>query len=353
MTWQGVSEAECYDNRSVIAQIVRIKDRLTAVEQNVDPTIREDLEAAVAELTALENTVGNVETQVEANTGSIAQVQDNVDTLEGEVETALTTKADKTELADGSVTKVGTADVGSTTGPIYLATGTPTACDDVFFVSTGTTAQGVNRNKHLVLCSGSGQFPKTQIDADGLETYKSQNSYIRIKRSDSTVLVTSGSYQADVECTNGYVQAKSFLTKRSIKTGAIDLTKPWGISINGSVATMEIMIHTPDGALKFLMTDPDVIGQTTNVQMIATLPGFSIVAAAAKGTSAKTIYVKFPTAYAASTVSVNIETMIPGSNTSPTAPTIGTTNYEDVVLDGLHIPNIANYDANYNWSSVI
>jgi len=140
MTWQGVSEAECYDNRSVIAQIVRIKDRLTAVEQNVDPTLRTDLEAAIAELTALENTVGNVETQVETNTGNIGDLQDDLEAFEtsttaalalkadsADVDADLELKADKTQLTDGSVTKIGTGTVGSDGTIVYLNAGVPTA----------------------------------------------------------------------------------------------------------------------------------------------------------------------------------------------------------------------------------
>lgn len=145
MTWQGVSEAECYDNRSVIAQIVRIKDRLTAVEQNVDPTLRTDLEAAIAELTALENTVANVQTAVGTNTGNIEDLQDDLDALStsttaalalkadaADVDADLELKADMTQLTDGSVTKVGTTDIGtdnsSRTGtPVILVSGVPTA----------------------------------------------------------------------------------------------------------------------------------------------------------------------------------------------------------------------------------
>lgn len=161
--YQGVSLTEAYDNRSVMAQIARIKDRLTAVEQNVDPTLRMDLEAAVAELTALEETVYGIGTQVETNTGNITALQTDVgeiDTeLAGKADTAtvdaalalkantsdvdadLELKADKTQLSDGSVTQVGTANVGSVRVPIYLNKGTPTmASGPSYGLGAGTCA---------------------------------------------------------------------------------------------------------------------------------------------------------------------------------------------------------------------
>ena len=152
--YQGVSLTEAYDNRSVMAQIARIKDRLTAVEQNVDPTLRTDLEAAVSELETLETTVSGIGTQVEANTGSIGQLQTDVGEIDAElagkadsatvdaalalkadtsdVDADLELKADKTQLTDGSVTKVGTAAVGSDNSssagkPVYINNGVPTA----------------------------------------------------------------------------------------------------------------------------------------------------------------------------------------------------------------------------------
>lgn len=140
--YQGVSLTEAYDNRSVMAQIARIKDRLTAVEQNVDPTLRTDLEAAVAELTALEETVSGVQTQVDGNAESIGDLQDDLGTFEtatnaalalkadsADVDADLELKADKTQLTDGSVTMIGTATVGTTTKPVYIKDGVPTAAE--------------------------------------------------------------------------------------------------------------------------------------------------------------------------------------------------------------------------------
>lgn len=55
MTWQGVSEAECYDNRSVMAQIMRLKDRVRALEESGIEDIEQEIEQINEELTALES----------------------------------------------------------------------------------------------------------------------------------------------------------------------------------------------------------------------------------------------------------------------------------------------------------
>lgn len=114
MTWQGVSEAECYDNRSVMAQIMRLKDRVRALEEEGTEDIEHEIELINEELTVLERKVGNNE----ANIGLLA----------GRMTTVETGKADKSQLTDGSVTKVGTSTVGSLTVPIYLNNGTPSTC---------------------------------------------------------------------------------------------------------------------------------------------------------------------------------------------------------------------------------
>lgn len=49
-------------------------------------------------------------------------------------------KADKTQLTNGSVTKVGTASVGGSSRPIYLNGGTPTACGYTFGNASGNAA---------------------------------------------------------------------------------------------------------------------------------------------------------------------------------------------------------------------
>lgn len=54
MTWQGVSEAECYDNRSVMAQIMRLKDRVRALEEEGSEEIEHEIELINEELAILE-----------------------------------------------------------------------------------------------------------------------------------------------------------------------------------------------------------------------------------------------------------------------------------------------------------
>ena len=61
MTWQGVSEAECYDNRSVIAQIMRLKDRVRVLEEEGSEEIQHEIELINEELTILEGKVSALE----------------------------------------------------------------------------------------------------------------------------------------------------------------------------------------------------------------------------------------------------------------------------------------------------
>ena len=69
MTWQGVSEAECYDNRSVMAQIMRLKDRVRALEESGIEDIEQEIEQINGELTILEGKVG----ALEEGTASLAE----------------------------------------------------------------------------------------------------------------------------------------------------------------------------------------------------------------------------------------------------------------------------------------
>lgn len=114
MTWQGVSEAECYDNRSVMAQIMRLKDRVRVLEEGGSEEIEHEIELINEELTILERKVSNNET--------------NIGLLAGRMATVESRKADKSQLTDGSVTKLGTSTVGSLTVPIYLNNGSPSTC---------------------------------------------------------------------------------------------------------------------------------------------------------------------------------------------------------------------------------
>ena len=131
MTWQGVSEAECYDNRSVMAQIMRLKDRVRALEEEGSEEIEHEIELINEELTILERKVGNNE----ANIGLLA----------GRMTAVETGKANVSALTDGSVTKVGTSTVGSLTVPIYLNNGTPSTCGANFLMGgvNNVGAQGV------------------------------------------------------------------------------------------------------------------------------------------------------------------------------------------------------------------
>lgn len=112
--YQGVSLTEAYDNRSVMAQIARLKDRVKTLEEGGSEEIEHEIELINEEIEILERKVGNNE----ANIGLLA----------GRMTTVETGKADKSQLTDGSVTKIGRATVGSLTEPIYLNNGSPSAC---------------------------------------------------------------------------------------------------------------------------------------------------------------------------------------------------------------------------------
>lgn len=97
----------------------------------------------------------------------------NPDTLAGfgitdaytktEADNLLATKADTTALTDGSVTKVGTADLGTDTKPIKLVAGVPTAVtNDLVTIDTAQTITGAKQllgaytfKKYLVTYSGA------------------------------------------------------------------------------------------------------------------------------------------------------------------------------------------------------
>jgi hypothetical protein len=85
----------------------------------------------------------------------------------------LSTLATKTELTDGSVTKVGTATLGSTTKPIYLSSGVPTT-GTTYAGGTRVTLNGTNlsgstatfyapktygSSGHVLIAKGSGASP--------------------------------------------------------------------------------------------------------------------------------------------------------------------------------------------------
>lgn len=129
--FQGVSLTEAYDNRSVMAQIARLKDRVKTLEESGSEEIEHEIELINEEIAILERKVGNNE----ANIGLLA----------GRMTTVETGKADKSQLTDGSVTKLGTSTVGSLTVPIYLNNGSPSTCGANFLMGgvNNVGAQGV------------------------------------------------------------------------------------------------------------------------------------------------------------------------------------------------------------------
>lgn len=356
--YQGVSLTEAYDNRTVMAQIARIKDRLTAVEQNVDPTLRTDLEAAVAELEALETTVSGVQTQVDGNAEAIEQVQANVETLDGEVETALTTKADKTELTDGSVTKVGTADVGTATLPVYLAEGAPTACDDRFILSH-TSGGTENKGKSIWLV-GTSAAPYVKMENDEIWAYATSSVGVRLMLTGSKATMTyyPGSCYTCLDAERALIRAKTHYTERLAK-GAMVSGKPWTVVLkcSGEASACETVIVTPDGMAKLAIYNTGAMNSTPKVKVVYNdIAGMSVVSSSNKTSNSNNdVYVAFATQYPADSVTVHTVNVF-GVKDVPANPTCGlptSVNYEDVVYDGIHIPNITNYAASYVWQTVI
>lgn len=79
--------------------------------------------------------------------------------LTGNVQTQLNSKANTTQLTDGSVTKVGTTSVGSASVPIYLSSGTPTVCTTVNLNSKGLfTAGYTSRSIDTPVASVDGEY---------------------------------------------------------------------------------------------------------------------------------------------------------------------------------------------------
>lgn len=177
MTWQGVSEAECYDNRSVMAQIMRLKDRVRALEEGGDTEIERQIELINEELTLLEARIGTVETSA---AGTASELDDEVSRLDGEIAALESGKADKTQLTDGSVTKIGTATVGSQTSPIYINNGTPTTTG-VSFIHSGPNDIGIGEvkitNSRDLASQGTFWLEKADLRLDCDQYYRRWDGY--------------------------------------------------------------------------------------------------------------------------------------------------------------------------------
>jgi len=85
--------------------------------------------------------------------GNVDNTSDLNKPISTATQTALNGKADTSALNDGSVTKIGTGNVGSATQPVYINGGVPTAGKD-FAIKTGTPT---NINTNVSLYNGSVQ----------------------------------------------------------------------------------------------------------------------------------------------------------------------------------------------------
>ena len=330
--YQGVSLTEAYDNRSVMAQIARIKDRLAAVEQNVDPTLRTDLEAAVADLEALEETVSGIGTQVETNTGNIGDIQEDLGDFETatnaalalkadstDVDADLELKADKTQLTDGSVTKVGTASVGSSSKIMYLDHGVPTEGGEAAtLIGSGQTfASKVNFSKGIscgtlgtrnIASADKGKWVTAAIGA-GTITYGIAARLVVM------IPFDSGSSP------NG-------------ETGAVSVFDITVASENqSSWPFIEVVYHNPGGEVEAVVTNEASHGLVLYVK----IPSWA--SSSANSNRMKAGYVVLSALHSQN--GMGYFDMLPDS----------ATKYDDVVYDGLHIPNITNYTS-YKWAGL-
>lgn len=339
MTWQGVSEAECYDNRSVIAQIVRIKDRLTAVEQNVDPTLRTDLEAAIAELTALENTVGNVQTQVETNTGNIETLQgglgdlrDDVDALDtattaalalkantADVDADLELKADKTQLTDGSVTKLGTASVGSSSKIMYLNQGVPTEGGEAAILSASGQTFGSK------VSFGKG----ISYGILGIRSIASAD-----KGKWVTAAIGAGTITNGVAVRLVVMIPFDSASSPNGETGAVSVFDITVASENQSAwPFIEVVYHNPGGEVEAVVTNESIRGLVLYVK----IPSW-----ASNNSNSNHMKVGYVSLSGLTTSnSSGYFNLLPDANIK----------YDDVEYNGLHIPNITNYTS-YKWAGL-
>jgi len=320
MTWQGVSEAECYDNRSVIAQIVRIKDRLTAVEQNVDPTLRTDLEAAIAELTALENTVANVQTAVGTNAGNIEDLQEDLDALStsttaalalkadaADVDADLELKADKTQLTDGSVTMLGTDDVGrdndSSLGkPVVLVGGVPRAMSrEVLDKTNDASISGLFHFSY-----GLKEYIRGVNESNKTDLWIKAGSYTHASNNLIARFLVGGSVRSEGMTT-------CIIEVASCYSGAI-AKEEHATDASGSIAIEEVKVMSgPSSVDEIYVRFSKTAGPVATMSRMSCVP--FVTAKFTGGAPAESI------------------------------------TYDDIVIDGIHYPNIVNFQA-YAWTQL-
>ena len=330
--YQGVSLTEAYDNRSVMAQIARIKDRLTAVEQNVDPALRTDLEAAVAELEALETTVSGIGTQVETNTGNIGDIQEDLGDFEtsttaalalkadsADVDADLDLKADKTQLTDGSVTKVGTANVGSTYKFVYLLAGVPhegnapAILDRAAqsFVKTMNFAAGVSigtKATRTISPADLGKWVKLAIASTVAINYGLEARF---------VVSMPYNNQASPNGENGAASVFTFVLANENQSNY-----PFN----------ERVYHHPGGEMQAVVT--------------------------AEGSAGMAVYIKIPS-YASQVTNRNTlkatmtcQSTLANDGSSSKLVLLGeSARYDDIEYGEIHIPNITNYTS-YKWAEL-
>lgn len=138
-------------NEGNISNLTSVVDGLS-YDLGQEVTDRENADTGLA---------ADITAEVQARAAAIASLQAGVYT-KTEADNLLAAKADVTALTDGSVTKVGTADLGTDTKPIKLVAGVPTAVGHDLV--TTDTAQTIPGEKQLL---GAYTFKKYLVTYGG------------------------------------------------------------------------------------------------------------------------------------------------------------------------------------------
>lgn len=152
-----------------------------------------------------------------------------------DVEIIVGDKADKTNLIDGSVTKIGTTDVGNTTTPIYIKNGVPTSLPYTIAKSVPSDAKFTD-TMPSVTTSGSGNV----VD----DVYIS-GSTITVRKNETAV-----TYIVDNNVTGNISFIKSITKNGStINTNRVDMSTMFKIASGTAADDIEIDGNSYDSGL--------------------------------------------------------------------------------------------------------
>ena len=161
-------------------------------------------------------------------------------------------KADKTQLTNGSVTKVGTASVGGSSRPIYLNGGTPTACGYTFGNASGNAAVNngtLNTNLNADMWDGQ-QFADYRMRKHytlNLESLPETNFY--------PVTFDPNDFSLDCEIhspnrVGNHAYNQNFIHFEMVERGWSDTPKMFRVITQGNYADAEITVGAIGGGTR-------------------------------------------------------------------------------------------------------